>query len=125
MNTKPIYIIEDYDIDYEIIKKEMKENDILNEIIRFKNAEDALKHLREKEEDCIILLDILLPKMNGFEFLEMAKKDKLLNNSKVIVLTKKEEDKNRIDSFNLGAVGYMKKPFNILEFINILRSNAK
>lgn len=125
MNNKSIFVIEDYDIDYEIIKKEMEENGIINEIKRFKNAEDAIKELEKKEKPSIILLDIILPEMNGIDFLKAAKKEKLLEGIKVIVLTKKEEDKNRIDSFNLGAVGYMNKPFDINDFINIVRSNGE
>ncbi|SDC35756.1 response regulator [Geotoga petraea] len=125
MNNKSIFVIEDYDIDYEIIKKEMEENGIINEIKRFKNAEDAIKELEKKEKPSIILLDIMLPEMNGIDFLKAVKKEKLLEGIKVIVLTKKEEDKNRIDSFNLGAVGYMNKPFDINDFINIVRSNGE
>jgi len=125
MKNKSIFVIEDYDIDFEIIKKEMEENGILNEIIRFKNAEDALEKLKSEEHPSIIILDIMLPKMNGMEFLQTAKEKDLLNNSKVIVLTQREEDKNRIDSFNLGAVGYMNKPFDIYDFISIVRSNAE
>ena len=125
MNNKSIFVIEDYDIDFEIIKKEMEENGILNEVLRFKTAEEAIKELEKKEKPSIILLDIILPEMNGIDFLKTAKKEKLLEGIKVIVLTKKEEDKNRIDSFNLGAVGYMNKPFDINDFINIVRSNGE
>jgi len=123
--NKKIYIIEDYDLDFEIIKKEIEENNIMNKVIRFENAEEALEKLESEEQPSIIILDIMLPKMNGIEFLKTAKEKKLLKNSKVIVLTQKEEDKNRIDSFNLGAVGYMNKPFDIYDFISIVRSNAE
>jgi DNA-binding response OmpR family regulator len=125
MKNKSIFVIEDYDVDYEIIKKELKENGILNEIIRFKNAEDVIENLEKGNKPSIILLDIILPKMDGIDFLKTVKEKNLLEGVKVIVLTKKEEDKNRIDSFNLGAVGYMNKPFDIYDFISIVRSNAK
>jgi CheY-like chemotaxis protein len=125
MKNKSIFVIEDYDVDYEIIKKELEENGILNEIIRFKNAEDAIENLEKGNKPSIILLDIILPEMNGIDFLKTVKEKNLLEGVKVIVLTKKEEDKNRIDSFNLGAVGYMNKPFDIYDFISIVKSNAK
>jgi DNA-binding response OmpR family regulator len=125
MSDNTIFIIEDYDIDYEIIKKEMEENGILNEIKRFKTAEKAVEKLEKGEKPSIILLDIMLPEMDGFGFLKIAKEKNFLEGVRVIVLTKKEEDKNRIDSFNLGAVGYMNKPFDIYDFISIVRSNAK
>jgi DNA-binding response OmpR family regulator len=125
MRNKSIFVIEDYDVDYEIIKKEMEENGILNEVIRFKTAEDAIENLEKGNKPSIILLDIILPKMDGIDFLKTVKEKNLLEGVKVIVLTKKEEDKNRIDSFNLGAVGYMNKPFDIYDFISIVRSNAK
>jgi DNA-binding response OmpR family regulator len=125
MKNKSIFVIEDYDVDYEIIKKELKENGILNEIIRFKNAEDVIENLEKGNKPSIILLDIILPEMNGIDFLKTVKEKNLLEGVKVIVLTKKEEDKNRIDSFNLGAVGYMNKPFDIYDFISIVKSNAK
>jgi DNA-binding response OmpR family regulator len=125
MRNKSIFVIEDYDVDYEIIKKEMEENGILNEVIRFKTAEDAIENLEKGNKPSIILLDIILPKMDGIDFLKTVKEKNLLEGVKVIVLTKKEEDKKRIDSFNLGAVGYMNKPFDIYDFISIVRSNAK
>ncbi|MDN5343003.1 response regulator [Oceanotoga sp. DSM 15011] len=125
MKIKPLIVVEDYDIDYEIIKETIEESGINNPLIRFKNGLEIMNYLKDEnfEKPVAILLDLYMPEMDGFEFLKSAKEEKLLKNIKIIVLTAKNTDKTRIESYKLGVNGYLEKPFDVFDFLQIIRSN--
>ena len=77
------------------------------------NGKEALKFLEEKyEEIVLILLDVMMPGMSGFEVLRTIKSKETYKNIKVILFTVKsfKEDKEKGDE--LGADGYITKPFS-------------
>ena len=63
----------------------------------------------------LIILDVMLPKMNGFEILKQIRSDNIL--SKVIMLTAKNELENKLEGFSYGADDYLTKPFHMEELI--------
>ena len=75
------------------------------------DGEEALNMAREKEYD-IILLDLMLPKMNGFEVCQQIRE---FSNVPIVMLTAKGEDMDKILGLEYGADDYITKPFNILE----------
>jgi CheY-like chemotaxis protein len=88
------------------------------------NGEDAITYLRDpaNEKPCIILLDLNMPIMNGIEFLQVVKNDDQLRRFPVIVLTTSEEQQDKLNSFNLGVAGYMAKPVDYRQFVEVMRS---
>lgn len=78
------------------------------------DGEEALNYVRKENPD-IILLDLLLPKLDGFEVLKVIKNDPDTKEIPVIVLTAKAEEESRQRALSLGADGYMTKPFRPLE----------
>ena len=66
----------------------------------------------EKTEYDIVLLDVMLPKLNGFEVCQMIRE---FSNMPIIMLTAKGEDMDKILGLEYGADDYITKPFNILE----------
>jgi CheY-like chemotaxis protein len=72
------------------------------------NGEEGLKKAREVNPD-IILLDIMMPKVNGLEMLKEAKKDDTLKKIPVVVLTNLASDAVINEAFNLGVEGYLVK----------------
>lgn len=72
-------------------------------------AEEAVQELHEGLEPDVILTDILMPSMDGFEFLEKLKTDKLAQTAKVIVLSNKGERADIDRGTSLGADGYIIK----------------
>src|SRR5438046_5912703 len=72
------------------------------------NGMEALNLLRQSSLPCIILLDLMMPVMNGWEFREQQKKDPQLSQVPVAILTGVRNSVNRIAA--LGAVGYFQKP---------------
>lgn len=73
---------------------------------------DALLYLQEGNIPDMIISDISMPKMNGTDFLENIRTSNFFNNIPVIVLSAKENSKERIDCFKKGADDYILKPFN-------------
>ena len=75
------------------------------------DGEEALEYARAKEYD-IVLLDVMLPKLDGFEVCQQIRE---FSNMPIIMLTAKGEDMDKILGLEYGADDYITKPFNILE----------
>ena len=122
--NKPIMIIEDDQVDVMTIKRALKEIHVTNPVVHLENGEEALHYLRDPANDkpCIILLDLNMPIMNGNEFLQVVKHDNELRRFPVIVLTTSEEQQDKLNSFNLGVAGYMAKPVDYRQFVEVMRS---
>lgn len=89
------------------------------------DGEQALEYVRKNNYD-IILLDIMLPKMDGMEVCQQIRE---FSDVPIIMLTAKEDDMNKILGLEYGADDYITKPFNILEvkarIKAIFRRNAR
>lgn len=103
-----ILIVDDSSTDRMII------SNILNdcEIFTADDGIEALDILSRQEID-IIILDINMPRMNGFEVLENLAKDPELKKIATLILTNYDETENEIRGLELGAVDYIRKPLNI------------
>jgi len=124
INHKPILLVEDDQVDVMTVKRALKEIKVTNPIVNLENGEEALKYLRDPDnaKPCIILLDLNMPIMNGIEFLQVAKNDAQLKRIPVIVLTTSEEQQDKIGSFDLGVAGYMAKPVDYRQFVEVMRT---
>ena len=80
----------------------------------------AIELLRKEKPD-LILLDLLMPKVDGFEVLAFLKKDETTSKIPVIVLTAKAEEEDRQRAMDLGAKDYMTKPFRPQELWDVLK----
>ena len=60
--------------------------------------------------------------MNGVEFLRAAKQDDRYKRIPVVVLTTSREERDKIESFNLGVAGYMLKPVDYMQFVEVVRT---
>jgi CheY-like chemotaxis protein len=74
------------------------------------------------DKPCIILLDLNMPIMNGIEFLQAAKNDEQLKHIPAVMLTTSAEQQDKLNSFNLGIAGYMSKPVDYRQFVEVIRS---
>ena len=83
------------------------------------NGKEALEALTDNWVD-VIVSDINMPEMNGFELLKTLKEDDLLKNIPVILITTESSEGRMRDAFNLGAKGFIKKPFTPEEVKKIL-----
>ncbi len=79
--------------------------------IEASDGREALEKIRLEKPD-LVLLDILMPKMNGFEVLSQLKKDPVLKEIPIIMLTAKGQKSDQEKGKELGATGYIIKPFS-------------
>jgi CheY-like chemotaxis protein len=123
-SKKAILIVEDDSVDIMTIKRALQDIHVTNRLDVTNNGEEALRHLRDttNERPCIILLDLNMPLMNGIEFLEVVKQDNDLKKIPVVVLTTSKEEEDKINSYNLGIAGYMIKPVDYIEFVEVVRT---
>ncbi|MCD6532792.1 MAG: response regulator [Deltaproteobacteria bacterium] len=123
-SSKPILLVEDDQVDAMTVKRALRELKITNRLDVEHNGEEALTFLRnpENEKPGIILLDLNMPKMNGIEFLQIAKKDDSLKRIPVVVLTTSQADQDKVDSFNFGVAGYMIKPVDYRKFVEVVKT---
>lgn len=121
---RPILLVEDDKVDAMTVKRALKEIHVNNKVETAGNGEEALEYLKDsnKEDPCIILLDLNMPRMNGIEFLKAAKQDELLKMIPVVVLTTSKEDQDKVESFKLSVAGYMIKPVDYQQFVDVIRT---
>ena len=124
IGQKTILLVEDDKVDAMTVKRALREINVINPLVHKANGEEALDYLRTPREGkpAIILLDLNMPRMNGIEFLKVAKADQTLKKIPVIVLTTSKEDQDRVDSYDLGVAGYMIKPVDYHQFVEVIRA---
>jgi DNA-binding response OmpR family regulator len=88
------------------------------------DGDEALQTI-EKELPDLVILDIMLPKMDGFEFCKSIKQDTKLSSIPIIMVTAKGEEVDRIVGLELGADDYVVKPFSPRELALRVRSVLK
>ena len=92
------------------------------QILKAYNGMDALKIVKEREDIHLILLDIMMPKLDGISTANLIRKDKAIP---IIMLSAKSEDYDKITGLNNGADDYITKPFNPLELIARVNSQIR
>ena len=119
MNNKKILSIEDNKDIYKMIKYnlELANYECQNTI----TGEEALDLLKKQKFD-LIVLDIMLPKMDGLEICKLIKQDKNLSSIPIIMLTAREEEIDKIIAFELGVEDYIVKPFSPRELVLRIKS---
>ena len=123
-NNNPILLVEDDKVDAMTVKRALKEVNVKNKLIVVENGEEALTHLRNDQNGrpCIILLDLNMPKMNGIEFLKVAKNEDKIKSIPVVVLATSKADQDRLDSFKFSVAGYMIKPVDYMQFVETVKT---
>lgn len=98
------------------------------EIVQAENGKVALEVLRQKRVD-IVISDVMMPVMDGFELLEEIKRDEALHQVSLIMLTARADHEDKLYALTLGIDDYLTKPFNASEFLarvkNILENRIK
>lgn len=130
-NSRPINILlaEDNEADVKITLRAFDKARLRNNIYIVNDGEEALDFIyhRGKYQDDkkffrpgLILLDIKMPRLGGFEVLERVKSDAEYSFIPVVMLTSSEDDEDIVKSYRKGACGYMPKPVTFEEFLNVI-----
>ena len=123
-----ILLVEDDEVDVMNVKRAFKKYRITNPLYTAGNGIEALRMLQPQDgaqptvpqTRRLILLDLNMPKMNGLEFLHEIRNDQVLKRTPVIVLTTSDEDKDRIEAYNLNVAGYILKPVTFINFAEVM-----
>jgi CheY-like chemotaxis protein len=126
--VKRILIVDDSPNDVELAIAALAEKNLANEVVVAEDGEEALDYLykrgkfvNEKGNPAVILLDIKMPKMDGIEVLRHIRADPDFKHIPVIMVTSSREEKNLVESYQLGANSYVVKPIDILQFIDAIK----
>ena len=122
MEKELIYSVEDDDNIRDLIKYTVEEAGFNIEC--FSNGKDMLEALKNNIPS-LILLDIMLPDMEGTDILKIIRTDYEHLPIKVIMLTAKSSEINIVTGLNLGADDYIPKPFSVLELIARIKANLR
>lgn len=91
-------------------------------ILKAYNGMEALKIMKERDDIHLVILDIMMPKLDGISTANLIRKDKKVP---IIMLSAKAEDYDKIAGLNNGADDYVTKPFNPLELIARVNSQIR
>ncbi|MGO1820160.1 MAG: response regulator, partial [Senegalia sp. (in: firmicutes)] len=114
MIYKKILVVDDEENIVELIKYNLKNNGY--DIITAFDGNEAYTKAIEENPD-LILLDIMLPILDGIEVCKKLKRNKQSENIPIIMLTAKREETDKVLGLEIGADDYITKPFNIRELI--------
>ncbi|MDQ0148086.1 response regulator [Eubacterium multiforme] len=114
MAQDKILIVDDEEHILELLKFNVKNAGY--EVITANNGVDALKIAKE-EKPTLVLLDLMIPGMDGFDVCKEIKKNRETSNTAIIMLTAKGEELDKILGLELGADDYITKPFSIRELL--------
>lgn len=118
-----IYIIEDEESISKLISMYLEKANIQTKA--FFNAEDALVQITKDKIPDLIILDLNLPGMSGFEFLQELKKQLSNNMPSVMILSARDADEDIIQGLGLGADEFITKPFSPSVLVARVQANLR
>lgn len=132
MSERPVEIllVEDDPNDVELTLHTLRENKLANRIQVVRDGAEALEFIfrtgryrgRGSEHPKVVLLDLKLPLVDGLEVLRRLKQDPRTQPIPVVVLTSSQEEKDIVESYQLGVNSYIVKPVNFEKFTETVRS---
>jgi two-component system response regulator len=121
-SLRPILLVEDNPDDERLTIRALRRGNVANEILVARNGEEAITMvLNANPLPSVVLLDLKLPKVDGLEVLRQIRANERTQNLPVVMLTSSSEESDIIDSYNLGANSYVRKPVEIDKFTEAIR----
>lgn len=130
MREPVILLVEDNADDEALTMRALQKNNITNGIVVARDGVEALDYLfaRGKHADrdtgmqpAVILLDLKLPRVDGFEVLRELRADNRTRLLPVVILTSSKEQQDIANGYNLGANSYVRKPVDFQHFVEAVR----
>lgn len=121
-----ILLAEDSDADAEMTMRALKKNKLTNVVVWVKDGAEALDYLKREGSFAdrartlpkLVLLDIKMPKVDGIEVLRVIRSDDQLKSIPVVMLTSSAEERDIVESYELGVNSYLVKPVEFERFVD-------
>ena len=123
-----ILLVDDDEVDVMTVQRAFTKANIANKVFVATDGIEALKMLRTDGIPAarrLILLDLNKPRMNGIEFLREVRQDAQLQAMTVVVLTTSNEDRDRVEAYQLNVAGYLLKPVTFHAFAEVMTTLNK
>lgn len=130
MEEKIILLVEDNSDDEALTLRALKKNNITNDVVVARDGVEALDYLFGTGQYAgrnlsvmpqVVLLDLKLPKVDGFEVLRQLRANERTKLLPVVILTTSNEESDRINGYGLGANSFVRKPVEFDRFIEAVR----
>lgn len=120
MNHGPILVVDD----------EPDVRDALKDALEYEgyktvgaaNGQEALEYLRQNPAPCLVLLDLMMPVMNGYDFLESVRNDPRLRAVSILIVSAAAREKVEAAAKSSGAVGFLFKPLDLKPLLKKVES---
>ena len=122
-----ILLVEDNPNDVELTLRALQKQNLSNKVFVVKDGAEALDfmfasgpyaHRKVDKRPRVVLLDLKLPKVDGLEVLRRIKTDSRTSHIPVVMLTSSQEERDVVDSYNLGVNSYIVKPVDFSNFVH-------
>ena len=123
-----ILLVEDDQVDVMNVKRAFEKNRITNPLFVAGDGIEGLQMLRDRTvpgDRRLVLLDLNMPRMNGIEFLRELRRDADLQHTPVVVLTTSNDERDKIEAYNLNVAGYLLKPVTFINFVELMAALNK
>lgn len=122
---KILFVVEDNPSDLDLLKRAFEKHHLANPVIVAEDGKEALDYLFAEgahagrdlsDAPALILLDLRLPKVSGFDVLARIREDPRTRRQPVVILTSSKEEEDVARGYDLGANGYVRKPVDYTKF---------
>ena len=123
-----ILLVDDDEVDVMTVKRAFSRANITNKLYVATDGIEALSLLRSDgipPARRVVLLDLNMPRMSGIELLREIRADPALHAITVIVLTTSNEDRDRVEAYQLNVAGYLLKPVTFHAFAEVMSTLNK
>ncbi|MCX6234191.1 MAG: response regulator [Bacteroidetes bacterium] len=130
MKEKIILLVEDNPDDVELTLRALKKNNIKNKVVIKTDGAEAVDYLFGESNNpgitqpslpAVVLLDLKLPKVDGFEVLRMIRTKDRTKHLPVVILTSSKEEHDIVRCYDMGANSYIRKPVDFQKFIEAIK----
>lgn len=130
MGDGVIFLVEDNPDDEALTIRALRKNNIANDLAVARDGAEAIDYLfgtgtyagRDTSQlPQVVLLDLKLPKVDGFEVLSRIRSDPRTKLLPVVILTSSNEERDLVESYSRGANSYVRKPVDFAEFVDAVK----
>ncbi len=117
-NGKTILVVDDEPFILKSLTFILKKGDF--EVLEARDGEEAMAMI-EQHKPSLVFLDVMMPKMNGYDVIRKVRADQSLEEVFIVLLTAKGQETDRVQGMNAGANDYLTKPFSPSRILQVAR----